>query len=473
MKKWTRFALAFGLCLCLLVCGALAADAADIAVQLDGQNLTFTDAVPQVKDQRTFLPFRAVFEAMGAQVSNEGSVITATRGDKTLVMTLDQTTATVTDKGVTFPLNMDVAPYVDPATWRTYVPVRFAAQAFDCMVGWDQSAATAIIIDTEKLVDSAMASKSFTYLEKMSAMGEKYNTGIWNANMDINAKVGLMGMPITVSGSMVETIQDADKMSADANMKMDMSAMVQAMSALGAGEVTAEDRALLEAMKTKGMDMTLRGDMTSGKFYVNMDLTNLGATAANGFDPAAWYELDMAQLMAQSGSTMDWSQLLDTSKNASALDMVVSMLSTSLVPDNAASDYATIKAEVEKMLTAFSDQGFVAQDGKQVSSYTLAADNTTITAALSLTLDGDAAKSYTMGMDIFAQADGQTVSMGVRSSLDDAGHMDGNVTMDVAGLVSLDMDMKGTYTPSATAPDTTLPAGANVVPFTQLMGAAG
>ena len=33
-----------------------------IAVQLDGQNLTFTDAVPQVKDQRTFLPFRAVFE---------------------------------------------------------------------------------------------------------------------------------------------------------------------------------------------------------------------------------------------------------------------------------------------------------------------------------------------------------------------------------------------------------------------------
>ena len=149
MKKWTRWALALGLCLSLLVCGALAADAADISVQLDGQNLTFTDAVPQVKDQRTILPFRAVFEAMGAQVDNQGSVITAVRGDKTLTMTLDQTTATVTQKGVTTTITMDVAPYVDPTTWRTYVPVRFAAQAFGCMVGWDQAASTAIIIDTD------------------------------------------------------------------------------------------------------------------------------------------------------------------------------------------------------------------------------------------------------------------------------------------------------------------------------------
>ena len=43
-----------------------------ISVQLDGQALTFTDAVPQVVDQRTFLPFRAVFEAMGAEVSTAG-----------------------------------------------------------------------------------------------------------------------------------------------------------------------------------------------------------------------------------------------------------------------------------------------------------------------------------------------------------------------------------------------------------------
>ena len=46
---------------------ALAAETNGIAVQLDGANVVFTDAVPEVLNQRTFLPFRAVFEAMGAK----------------------------------------------------------------------------------------------------------------------------------------------------------------------------------------------------------------------------------------------------------------------------------------------------------------------------------------------------------------------------------------------------------------------
>ncbi len=95
MKKLCRWALALGLVLALLVCGALADEATPIHVQLDGQELTFTDAVPQVKDQRTVLPVRAVVESMGANVDYEGSVITAVRGDTKLTMTLDQTTATV------------------------------------------------------------------------------------------------------------------------------------------------------------------------------------------------------------------------------------------------------------------------------------------------------------------------------------------------------------------------------------------
>ena len=74
-----------------------------ISVQLDGQALTFTDAVPQVVDQRTFLPFRAVFEAMGAEVSNADSTITAVRGDTTLTMKLGETAATVIKNGVETP----------------------------------------------------------------------------------------------------------------------------------------------------------------------------------------------------------------------------------------------------------------------------------------------------------------------------------------------------------------------------------
>ena len=85
MKKFARRFLALGMALALTagtLPAAFAAGDSGITVQLDGQALSFTDAVPQVRDQRTFLPFRAVFEAMGAEVSNEGSVITATRDGK-------------------------------------------------------------------------------------------------------------------------------------------------------------------------------------------------------------------------------------------------------------------------------------------------------------------------------------------------------------------------------------------------------
>ena len=51
-----------------------------ISVQLDGQALPFTDAVPKVVDQRTFLPFRAVLEAMGAEWDNLLSAIDEIKG---------------------------------------------------------------------------------------------------------------------------------------------------------------------------------------------------------------------------------------------------------------------------------------------------------------------------------------------------------------------------------------------------------
>ena len=221
MKKFIRWWACLGLCLGLLVCGALAAEG-DISVQLDGAPLAFTDAVPQVKDQRTFLPFRAVFEAMGAEVDNEGNVITAVRGDKTLTMTIGSTEATVTENGVTRSITMDVAPYVvSTPAWRTYVPVRFAAQAFDCAVGWDQAAQTAVIVDTEKLVTEAMAGKSYTYLEQLAALGEKYKKGLWDMDASFDMDMSMLTMPMmTMDGEVKGVMADNAQMDMTMNMKM-------------------------------------------------------------------------------------------------------------------------------------------------------------------------------------------------------------------------------------------------------------
>ena len=229
MKKWTRNLLALMMAVVLVGCGsALAAEetapmVAEVDVQLDGANLTFADAVPQTKSERIFLPFRAVFEAMGAQVgaSETEPTVTAKRDGTTVTMTLNSTTAQVERNGVVTELVMDVAPYIDTATWRTYVPVRFAAQAFGCNVGWDQTNHTVIIVDTDKLMDEVLEGKSFTYLEKFLEYSKKYQSGIWDMDMTFDGTI-IMGAPIAFCGTAAGTVQDSGKMDMDMTMTMDM-----------------------------------------------------------------------------------------------------------------------------------------------------------------------------------------------------------------------------------------------------------
>ena len=296
-----------------------------IAVQLDGQNLTFTDAVPQVKDQRTFLPFRAVFEAMGAEVSNEGDVITAARDGKTLTMTIGSTEATLTEGETATAITMDVAPYVDSATWRTYVPVRFAAQAFGCAVGWDQDDQTAVIVDAEKLLGSAKAGKEYTILAKYLEYSRQFNEGAWAVTADFDADLTMMGMgPATVDGTLEGVVADAVKAQMSMNMKLDLEELMADLAGLAAAGTseepaapTAEEQALLTALKEKGVGLEMRMDMDEGMLY----MTFTGeALESLGLPADTWYSMDMGALFEQLG--MDYAELMDLSKTLDASAML-------------------------------------------------------------------------------------------------------------------------------------------------------
>ncbi len=477
MKKFTRWWVCLGLCLGLLACGALAAEG-DISVQLDGAPLVFTDAVPQVKDQRTFLPFRAVFEAMGAEVDNEGNVITAVRGDKTLTMTVGSAEATVTQQGVTTSISMDVAPYVDASTWRTYVPVRFAAQAFDCAVGWDQTAQTAVIVDTEKLVTEAMEGKSYTYLEKLAAMGEKYKEGIWDMDASFDMDMSMLTLPMmTMDGGVKGVMADNAKMDMTMNMKMDMDGLLAMTAAMGAEQPTQEALAQFEALKTKGMDVSLRGDINAGKLYMNMDMSALAGVTENIPTADVWYELDMAALMEQAG--MDWNELMAMSENANTLDTLVSALAATQ-PNDAADGYNDLKKSFDDLFAAFADDHFQLWGSKapyhvhscSTTYQQTAADGSTVSMDLLLhfvsetdpTVDG-----YTL---ILTMSQGETGEMTMTVSMDNHGKMTAEIEA-VMGGITMSMTMDGTYAPGTTAPVVTPPEGAKIVPFTEMMGQTG
>lgn len=470
MKKFTRWLAALGMTAALLGASALADESA-IQVQLDGAPLTFTDAVPQVKDQRTFLPFRAVFEAMGAQVSNEGSVITATRDGKTLTMTLDDTAATVTEGESVTPITMDVAPYVDSATWRTYVPVRFAAQAFGCAVGWDQENSTAIIIDTGKMLDKVLEGKQFTYLEKLTSYSEKYNEGIWDMKADFDANMTMMAMPMTMSGSMKGTVQDSTKMEMDMNMKMDLSEYIKSVSlltqAMGgeAEELSPEDQAMLETLKTEGIDLSMRGNLEQGNLSMNMKGAFL--TEA-GMNPEDWYKMDMTAILEQSG--MDWKELMAAAKDLDYTALVKQSLSSLELSDSAAA-YSAVKDTVESIVAALSDEGFVKEEDQYTAMVDFKEDGVTATLVLVMQMKNDTVTGYVVGMSMEATEENMTVSMDMTTSMDDKDQMKAEMHMDMGGVITMEMTMDGSYAEGRTAPQTEPPAGANVVDFMELMKA--
>ena len=82
------------------------------------------DAAPYVADSRTMVPIRALTETFGAKVDYKDNVVTIVDGDTTVVMTIGETTYTVNGEEQT----MDVAPVIGSGD-RTYVPVRFVAEA--------------------------------------------------------------------------------------------------------------------------------------------------------------------------------------------------------------------------------------------------------------------------------------------------------------------------------------------------------
>lgn len=111
-----------------------------IKIKVNGKEIKF-DAAPVIVDDRTLVPVRAIFEALGASVDWNAQTRTAKavgRG-KTVEITIDE---------MTFKKNGEAVALDVPAqiiSDRTFVPARAVAEAFDCKVTWDGATRTVII----------------------------------------------------------------------------------------------------------------------------------------------------------------------------------------------------------------------------------------------------------------------------------------------------------------------------------------
>ena len=116
-----------------------------------GKNIGFVngaektlDAAPVIKNSRTMLPVRFVAEAFGAAVGWDGATSTATITGKdgaVISITIGASTATVGGRTVA----LDSPAYIDPASNRTYLPVRVVAESLGAAVEWDGATSTATL----------------------------------------------------------------------------------------------------------------------------------------------------------------------------------------------------------------------------------------------------------------------------------------------------------------------------------------
>lgn len=103
----------------------------EILVFVDNERLT-SDIAPQIINDRVMLPFRSVFEKMGASVqwlANEKKII-AKKDSITLEMTIGEKSMLINSEHY----QSDTAPIIIDD--RTLVPVRVCAETFGCDVKW-------------------------------------------------------------------------------------------------------------------------------------------------------------------------------------------------------------------------------------------------------------------------------------------------------------------------------------------------
>ena len=113
----------------------------EVSVKINGNVLMFPDQKPIIKNDRTLVPLRAIFEALGATVDwdNDTRTVTSVRGDIKISLAIDSDRLYVNGNERIIDIPAQIV------NDRTMVPIRAIAESFDCVVDWEQNTKTVII----------------------------------------------------------------------------------------------------------------------------------------------------------------------------------------------------------------------------------------------------------------------------------------------------------------------------------------
>ena len=340
----------------------------------------------------------------------------------------------------------DVAPYIDPASDRTYIPVGLVADALDYNVGWDGNTATVMIDD----VDAILAANTATYewMDRYMEYGRKYTQDACQVTggyqMEFTAKDAALEESLFTWKGDYTMLQSQKALQFDTNMVFNTSASSQ-------GDVSLDMNASID------MDAAMRMDLETGKLYFQSKALS-GMLGAEKLD--SWYLLDLKNTMDGLYGSGYYQDLLALAyqENDGGFGEALALLLREVTP---VSPDMTTKDMLQLYNQLFSDQAFQKSGSSYVSSFQWEGMDLTFTL---FTNGGSQVNGYAMEM---SANDPSGLSMTMTASMKND-KMEMNMEIDDT-MMDMTMTMDGEYRRSGTKPAGAPPAGAEVVDVMDLM----
>lgn len=139
----------------IIMCGSMTANIStaegsgsnEIKVFLNGERLEF-DVNPYIKNSRTLVPFRKIFEAFGLDVQwNPTNKTVLATGKTEISLKINDSIAYVNGAKK----QLDAPPEITSS--RTFVPLRFIGESIGAVVDWDGKTKTVTITYDDKIKD--------------------------------------------------------------------------------------------------------------------------------------------------------------------------------------------------------------------------------------------------------------------------------------------------------------------------------
>ncbi|WP_018132125.1 stalk domain-containing protein [Effusibacillus pohliae] len=138
----------------------------DVVVLLNGKPLSF-DVPPQIIQDRTFVPFRALLEALGANVWWDGATRTAYANKDGVTVRIPIGSKLVYRNGQA--IQMDVEAQL--VQNRTLIPLRFVSEALGAQVDWKPASATTPLTVFVQTASSAANAETSPQIEVVNGDG--------------------------------------------------------------------------------------------------------------------------------------------------------------------------------------------------------------------------------------------------------------------------------------------------------------